>query len=79
MAARGCFWLRCVMTYAVFSFTSTRGKRLRCGLPWKPYLVCERVWLTRAANVLSTEYSPSRMCSSCVYTKQVTCDPRMTR
>ena len=52
MAARGCFWLRCVMTYAVFSFTSTRGKRLRCGLPWKPYLVCERVWLTRAANVL---------------------------
>ena len=52
MAARGCFWLRCVMTYAVFSFTSTRGKRLRCGLPWKPYLVCERVWLTRASNVL---------------------------
>ena len=52
MAARGCFWLRCVMTYAVFSFTSTRGKRLRCGLPWKPYLVCERVWLPRAAKLL---------------------------
>ena len=54
MAARGCFWLRCVMTYAVFSFTSTRSKRLRCGLPWKPYLVCERVWLTRASNVLTS-------------------------
>ena len=55
MAARGCFWLRCFMTYAFFSFTSTSSKRLRCGLPWKPYLVCERVWLPRAAKLLSTQ------------------------